>query len=241
MKVKFLIGALLAMFTLSFCSDDDPKSYKCEDCVNEPEANAAYDNTGQGIYKGVIIGSSGTIKFNIANNDNTVTAVLVIDGEEVLLTATGTYSPVSGITGAFTGSLNGQTVTIAFTVSTTGDFELGSVVIPGHPEVMFTVLKEYSYQLVEAFEGTYSGQATGTFNLLVLRDEDDNGEWYAISRSSDEEELEGYYEGSIDDEDMVGSGGVITVVGEVEGHNVKGSWQNTDNNATGTWTGKRTL
>ncbi|HEY3430067.1 MAG TPA: hypothetical protein VGK39_05270 [Cyclobacteriaceae bacterium] len=236
MKLKFVISVLLAMFAFS-CSDDDGNSYKCSDCVSVPEANAAYDNTGQGIYKGVVIGSSGTIKFDIANSDNTLTAVLIIDGQEVLLTATGSYSPTTGFSGAFTGTLNGQDASIVFTVSTAGGFQLITVNIPGHPDIMFTVMKERSTQLVEAFEGTYQGQATGTFNLLVLRDEDDNGEWYAISRST---ELDGYYEGTIDDDDLVGLGGSIIVVGEIEGHSVKGSWENTTG-GTGTWTGKRTL
>ena len=239
MRMKFLIGAILAMFALSSCNDDEGSSYKCADCVDGPEANAAYDQTGQGIYKGVVIGSSGTIKFDIANSDNTVTAHLVIDGDEALLTlVTGTYSPETGLESAFTGTLNNQTVAISFIISPTGEIELTSVNIPGHPDVMFTVVKELSTQLVEAFEGTYQGDAAGTFNLLVLRDEEGDGSWYAISRST---ETNGYYEGTIDDDGLAGIGGPIIVVGEVKGDNIKGSWQNTDNNGTGTWTGKRTL
>lgn len=63
------------------CSDDET-AYTCKSCTDTPEASAANDNSGQGIYKGLVVGSSGTIKFDIANSGSGIVAVLTMDGEE---------------------------------------------------------------------------------------------------------------------------------------------------------------
>src|SRR5688572_925480 len=157
MTKRLSLIAILFISLFSACKDDAPAPYTCSDCVDQPEANAAYDNSGQGIYKGVLIGSSGTVKFDIANNGTTITAVLVIDGTSVTLTGNGSYSPSTGFQGSFSGTLNGGTVIIPFSVSITGAATVGTPTIPGHSNVIFRIFKEKSTQLVEAFEGTFKG------------------------------------------------------------------------------------
>src|SRR5690348_4242 len=100
MKIKLTLIAILAMFVFAGCGDDSSSPYKCSSCADEPEANASYDATGQGVYKGVVIGSSGTITFNIAN-DGTYSATLVIDGTTYELTTEGTYSETEGFSAQF--------------------------------------------------------------------------------------------------------------------------------------------
>jgi hypothetical protein len=237
MTKRLSLISLLFISLFSACGDDEPSAYKCSECVDAPEANAAYDNTGRGIYKGVLIGSSGTIKFDIANNSTDITAVLEIDGESVTLTSTGTYDPATGFTGAFTGTMDGGAVSIQFTVTNGGTFQIFSVTIPGHSNVIFRIFKEKSTQLVEAFEGTYKGADSGTFNMVILRD-GAGGDWGVITRSEDADYV---FIGQIDDDQLLGGGGDIIIVGEINGDNIKGVWENAVNGATGTWTGKRTL
>ncbi|HEU5289723.1 MAG TPA: hypothetical protein VFU05_03710 [Cyclobacteriaceae bacterium] len=237
MTKRLSLIALLFISLFSGCKDD-MSAYECDACTNNPEANPAYDNTGQGIYKGVLIGSSGNIKVNMANDGTTISAVIVIDGASVTLTGNGTYSTSSGFQGSFTGSFNGGTIIIPFSVSNIGVVSVGSPTIPGHSNVIFSVLKERSTQLVEAYEGTFRGADSGTFNMLILRDNQGNGVWYAIARS----DADFYLQGDIMSNDLTGGGGELLVTGEIGGDNVSGAWQNTSVEAvSGTWKGKRTL
>lgn len=236
MTKRLSLIAFLFISLFSACGDDEPSAYKCSECVNTPEANAAYDNSGQGIYKGVLIGSSGTIKFDIANNGTSITAVLVIDGTSVTLTGNGTLSAGS-FQGSFTGTLNGGTVIIPFTVSNAGVVTIGVPTIPGHSDVIFRIFKEKSTHLVEAFEGSYKGSDSGTFNMVILRN-GTGGEWGVITRSTAADYV---FVGQIDDNQLLGGGGDIIIGGEISGDNISGVWENAVNEATGTWTGKRTL
>jgi hypothetical protein len=231
---------LVAFFFVSLligCKDDEPAPYKCAECTDQPEANAAYDNTGQGIYKGVLVGSSGTVKFDVANNGTSITAVLVIDGTSVTLTGNGSYSPSTGFQGSFTGTLNEGTVIVPFTVTNTGVVTVSTPVIPGHSNVVIKVFKEKSTQLVEAFEGEFGGADSGTFNLVLIRNQAGMGEWIAIARSDSDSIFVGEVEGDV----IFGGGGEIVIVGEINGDNIKGEWEHATTGADGAWVGKRTL
>lgn len=159
----------------SACSKDKKDAeapYTCTTCKSIPDAVAANDASNKGVYKGVLIGSTGTIIFNLANGGTTITAVMVIDGVTVNLTSA--VSIVAGQTyiAPFNGTLNGQAVTITFSVGTIGQTPtVTTSSIPGHPSTSFTIIKETSASLVECFEGTYSTTKpeTGTFNLILSR------------------------------------------------------------------------
>lgn len=239
MKMKFALLALMAMFVFSGCSDDDGE-YKCSDCANHPEALAANDDSGKGIYKGVLIGSSGTIKFDIDNQgDGNYTAVLTIDGDEFELTSTGTFGE-GGFEGCFVNEA--AEISICFYVSADGsEWDLGEINIPLHDDVIITLYKEFSNQLVEVFEGTYDGDASGVFNLVAYIDDDGNGYWQAISRSNEESDPDGYFDGDIEDDELFGGGSEIVIGGEFDDDNVKGNWQTIGGVESGTWKGKRTL
>lgn len=237
MTKKLGLVAFFLISLLTACKDDEPAPYKCTECVDQPEANAAYDNSGQGIYKGVLVGSSGTIKIDIANNGTAITAVIIIDGESVTLTGNGSYSPSTGFQGSFTGSYNGGTIIIPFTVTNTGTVNMSTPTIPGHSSVVIRIFKEKSTQLVEGFEGTFGGGDSGTFNLVLIRNSAGVGEWIAIARS----DSDSIFVGQVEDDGLFGGGGEIVIGGEIKGDNVTGVWEHTSNGASGSWKGKRTL
>ncbi|MFZ2904939.1 MAG: hypothetical protein WAZ98_01930 [Cyclobacteriaceae bacterium] len=242
MKMKFAFVALLAMFAFSGCSDDDGE-YKCSSCADEPEALAANDDSGRGIYKGVLIGSTGTIKIDIDNHgEGHYSAVLTIDGDEFELTTEGTYNSEGGFQGCFENTA--ADISICFSVSAEGgEWGIIDYSIPGHDDLIVSLYKEFSNQLVEVYEGTYSGDASGTFNMVVLRDadDDDNGYWTAISRSDELEYVDSYFEGYIEDDELFGGSGEIAVGGELNDDTVKGAWEAVGGSDSGTWKGKRTL
>ncbi len=171
---KILLLAVLIfgvnVITLS-CSSESSSEYTCATCNNTPDALAANDASTKGIYKGVVVGSSGTLSINILNGSNTITATMVLDGISAVLTSSVAYVDGQAYTAPFTGTYNGTPVTINFSVAIGGGQP--TVVtsnIPGHPTASFVLYKETSTSLIEAFEGTYSktGQS-GVFNILLSR------------------------------------------------------------------------
>jgi hypothetical protein len=176
-NTRYYIVALVLIVAASLScskSKDSNKTppYSCTNCKATPDAIAANDASNKGIYKGIIIGSSGTIKFDLANSGTTLTATLVIDGVSGTLTASVTNQNGDNYVSAFTGTLSGQAVSVTFSVGAGGQNPtVTSFNIPGHASATFTLAKETSNALIECFEGTYSTTRpeTGTFNLLLSR------------------------------------------------------------------------
>ena len=152
------------------CSKDSPSTpYVCQTCSNTPDALAVNDSKIAGVYKGIVVGSTGSISINIQNGSSTVTAIMVLDGITANLTSNVTV--VEGLTyvAPFTGTYNGNAVTVTFQVGSGGaDPIMVSSDIPGHPNAIFNLYKETSTSLISAFEGTYTaGSDSGTFNIVV--------------------------------------------------------------------------
>ena len=133
---------------------------------------AANNTSSKGIYKGVLIGSTGTIIFDVLNNGTTITAVMVIDGVGVNLVSTMTWTAGQPYTAPFTGTFNGSPISITCSVGVTGTTPtVTNSSIPGHPNMSFTIAKELSSSMVECFMGVYhtTRPEDGTFNLILSR------------------------------------------------------------------------
>jgi hypothetical protein len=203
--MKKTYKSILAVITLSFavtfitsCSKNntdnkivDPPTSGCATCSATPTAVAANNTSNKGVYKGVVVGSTGTIKFDIANGGTTVTGTLVLDGVTINLTTTNTVTAGSAFSATFTGTLNGGAVSVKFSVDADGKNPIITLpVIPGHPSVQISVLKELSTALIEVYEGTYTSTKpeNGTFNFVVNRT---GGVWSVIHRASGSTEIKG--------------------------------------------------
>lgn len=236
-----VILPILILGVVFSCSEDDsndpPPVNTCDTCSTTPDALAINDDSVKGIYKGVFVGSTGTISINIQNGTNTITATMVIDGVTVLLTST--VEVVDGETyiAPFTGVYNGSEISIIFSVGLGGDSPtLVSSNIPGHPNAVFNLFKETSSSLIEAFEGTYSepGQ-TGVFNIVVARS---LSKWGGISKKNGSQETNTIDGGTIVNSNQLIMDGVV--VGTITGDEIHGTFQNSDNE-TVTISGSRTL
>ena len=240
----YRIGILLSALLFITCEKDP---YVCDTCVAVPEALPANDASGRGIYKGIVLGSTGTLKIDVANRDNTISAVLRIDGKRYDLYPfenEGIYK--DGYCGELSGNMFAEhDIILSVCVNGSGTYyKVEAITIPTHEDVYIHVVKEFSMGLIEAFEGTFSGDASGNFNLLVLRDEHGNGFWRAASK--DTEGHRGFYEGSIHSGTMEGDGKIsnvesINIGGSLVGDGVRGNWENTLDEISGTWNGRRTL
>jgi hypothetical protein len=169
---SFLFAAIVALSFGSCKKSSDDAPYTCATCTSTPDAVAANDASSKGIYKGVLIGSTGTIKFDVLNSGTDILAVMEIDGITVNLTSSIAWVSGQPYVASFTGTMGGSPVSITFSVNATGGGPIiTSSTIPGHSNVEFTLIKETSVALVEAFIGTYHTTLPedGTFNILLSR------------------------------------------------------------------------
>jgi hypothetical protein len=234
---KIIALAIFGLLMLS-CSKNDTEPYTCATCASAPEALPANDGSAKGIYKGVVVGSTGTISINIQNGSNTITATLVLDGVTALLTST--VTPVDGqdYVAPFTGTFNGSPVSITFAVGLSGlTPTVTSSDIPGHPNATFQIYKETSTSLIEAYMGTYSKTGeTGVFNIVLSRG---LSKWAGVAKKDGGtvvDEINGTFNNAtnqIIDENT-------TVLGTISGYVLTGSFLNSDNE-TITINGVRTL
>ncbi len=237
---KLVLLSLLAATTIVACKkkDDAPAVYTCTACSTAPTALAANDASSKGIYKGVIIGSSGTISFDVMNSGTTITAKMVIDGVTVNLTSDVTWTAGQPVVAPFTGTLNGSPVSITFRIGISGDSATVTAVnIPGHPNAELTVIKETSTSLVQCFEGTYhtTKPEDGTFNMIVSKTA---RIWGAQARENGSTESDGVGGTVTADNKLVENNG--TTMGTITGDVVEGSFSDS-NGKTVTIKGKRTL
>lgn len=244
---SMLVPVVAMFFLLNGCKkkeDDKPTtpttpSYTCASCTTAPEAKAANDNTSKGIYKGIIIGSSGTIKFDLANGDSTIKAYMTIDGTSVTLTASVKWVSGSSYVSAFTGTMNGSPVSITFSVNPDGtNPTVTSSSIPGHANATLEIAKETSASLLKCYEGTYKSIAkgkSGTFNLLLSTS---LKKWSARTREDGQTEA-GKVTGTFDNNKFSFDGNV-TGGATLSGDNIVDGTFKTDSD-NGTWSGKRTL
>ena len=240
--MKNSIALALVGFLIFACSKNDtnatPVAKTCATCIRTPEALVANDENVKGIYKGVVVGSTGTISINIQNGINTITATLIIDGVTALLTST--VTPVNGesYVSPFTGTFNGSPVSITFSVGLGGSTPtFTSSDIPGHPNATFEIFKETSTSLVEAFMGTYSkpGQ-TGVFNIVLSRG---LSKWAGVARKDGGTEAD-YVRGTFNTTTNQIIEENTTVMGTISGDVLTGSFIDAKNE-TITINGLRTL
>jgi hypothetical protein len=226
---RLLLGAFAAVLFGSCSSDDDVSGTSL---ASQPDAKEIYDDNNFGVYKGVFVGSSGVVTININNNDG-ITATLVIDGHPQNFTTTENVEENTSINGlTFT---NGSD-SFDFYVSGSGNFPtIADIVISGHPNANIEVLKEFSYAQVKCFQGTFSGDDTGVFNLILSE-----GILDGLAKSDDNNESF-YLDGYINDDDTISgtfNGGVFE--GEINGNSMSGQWQNFAAES-GNWSGTRKL
>lgn len=253
-----IIPVLLAVMITFSCSkdskDNDDDDYTCTSCASAPVAVAANNTLTKGIYKGVLIGSTGTLIFDIQNTTNTITGTMVIDGKVVDLTCEAVEIDLSAdFEASLTGTLNGYLVIIRFHIEKGGiNPTIVEAVIPEHPDAVFLVAKETSDALLECYEGTYTitGDWTeeGTYNFLVTR-KTGGGTWSAIAAENGFPEEATYGKGYMSGNNIVdpnrrGLGADVTI-GTVNRHTISGSfvdrYDDDDEKVTITHKGKRTL
>lgn len=242
--MKNIITTICILIMLTFfnsCKKD--KTYDTFSDV--PLAKAAFDDSLRGVYKGVMLGSSGTIVIEVGNDGvDRLSAVCTIDGVKLFFDAVDLR--INSIT-------NGNIMTIKFRDSNSSSFAfvtkmLGDsfvsetvtdVNIVGHPGAKFIVAKEFSYSIIRCYEGSYVGGDNGLINGITYGNQI---EALFIS-SNDPNKTKFEASGNVVNNNF-SIGGTSTGTrfeGVSSGNKITGTWSNTNFNINGTFTAIRTL
>ena len=223
---------------------------------------SSFDKSSVGRYRGVIagVGLSGTVDMEVFNNSNIAKARITIGSQTDELTCTSalTFQQVFHqkiVNATFKGSFS------SFTFSVGGDGRnpvIENISIDGHENVSAVVLKnKYYYGRVECYEGIFSGDCNGVFNvasglgfegrsIFAMLSKGDDG----ITFSSDGEI---YQYGGANPGIGFNNANATTVfnginysfdfTGRFVEDNLNGTWKNTWNEGTssGTFSCKKTL
>lgn len=174
MKIWNLMFIGLFLFGLSGCKKDSNSGTLSPDIENTPSALASNNNSSAGVYKGVMVGSSGYFKISIQNGTADINCEFNFDGKSATLTTNSlaNWTPGQAITNAvFTGTWNEESVSLTFSCDADGSNPVITVSVPDHT-VNVTVYKETSTVLVKCYEGTYSTNrgteiVNGVFNFVA--------------------------------------------------------------------------
>ncbi len=163
---------------------------------NTPEALVKHNVKSGGVYKGIVVGSSGTIK--IILQDESICAEVSFDGESRKFTTSLLNNWTSGeaISGVVFSSENWE---LKFSVEANGNNPSVILSIPNH-STLVTVMKETSTELVKAYEGTYTGDASGIWNCVV------KGESMSGIRKWNEDDKTIIISGSVNENIITGTG-----------------------------------
>ena len=193
-KVAAVLTCIALTWTFSTCDwigndEDEGDGYDFEEkyeykqgTSTSKETKAELDNTNFGLYKGVIVGSSGTIRMEI-NNGDVLTPLRIdfnINNRGEMMFPSSTFTKGEAIVDA---TFTGYSSSLTFSVDADGKNPvISNFYVEGHDTVMAIVYKEKSKDVVTCFEGTFEGKNKdeGVFNVVR-----NNNEYSGIIKGSD--------------------------------------------------------
>ena len=228
--MKKLLLSLLVCASLLSCSNDDNDD---NNLSNSPTATASYDSKNYGIYKGVFVGSTGTIVINLKNNGTTLSATLVIDGVTYVYTSQDAVTEGSNTEITFTHNND----YFDFTVNANGtNPTVSNIHISGHPEAAINVGKEESDVQVYCYVGTFTedGVTGGTWNLII------NGNKVTGAVLPNDGQALPFIVGTVSNNTITATiPETANITGTVSGNTISGTWVSSTGN--GTWKASRKL
>ena len=170
MKKTFFFASVLAVILFACSKSKTENNTTNNELPTSSETKPQFDNTSFGVYKGVIVGSSGYIIFRIYNGDNIVKGYLNIDNKKDTLTTTAAITagqPLNNV--LFTGKISSMKVSANADGS---NASLSNIQINGHNNVTGFIIHETSTKQVLCYEGTFEGRSTGIINATRLSNGD---------------------------------------------------------------------
>lgn len=237
--MKKLTLAILLAISFASCKKavdlpaTNTEPYTCASCIAVSEAKAEHDNSSGGVYKGVLAGSTGTYALYVHHNGDEVEAVVTVDGQTTTMHTETRSLWVPGKTIKNTtlqGTLDEKILAAMFSVDSNGMNPVFEIAVPGH-NMLATVHKETSTNIVKVYEGNYEGNRKGTFNMSFRGDE------VSVITYNKTMVLKGKISGG----EIDVMSGDMEIKGTVDGDEASGTWRDLYNNLQGTWSTKRTM
>jgi hypothetical protein len=220
---KFLY--LTFILAISCKSDDNAPASSFS---GSPDAAASEDAKSGGIYKGVIVGSSGFFAVVLQKGQMKIRVTLDGTTQDLITSALPTWVSGEPIKNALFEAGDWQAT---FSVGAAGNSPTIQLNIPGHTNTTVALFKELSTLQVRAYEGTYSGSTSGSWNFIV------QGPALTGIRSADGSPPMTFY-GLVNENEI--SLDIVAGSGTFSGDNASGTWEVSGGGA-GTWTAKRTM
>jgi hypothetical protein len=239
----FTFCTLLSAVSCKKDKQPEEPAFTCTTCKTTPDAKAENNAISKGVYKGVVVGSTGTISIDVLNGGSTIAATLILDGQTINLTSTAVWASGTPLTAGFTGTAGGQNYSFTFTVQPNGTSPTtSSYTIPGHPNIAFTLIKETSDNLIKCYLGTTEGKKnSGALQSSVLNiiTSGKTNTWFALSKDNATGAIS-TVDGTISGNTLnCNCGPTTTVIGTVTSDQINGTYKGSDNQ--GTFIAKRTL
>lgn len=168
LKQSLIIITALILTTVVACKKDDKKPEDKLKYTTSAETKPEFDNTNFGVYKGVIIGSSGTIKIEIKNGNDDVKITVNYNGKTDELFTTSAMilgQPINNayFTGAFT--------KLYFSANAAGgEVKIGNLRINDSLKYAYAI-HENSTSQISVYEGNFVNEdyiEYGTFNAMRI-------------------------------------------------------------------------
>jgi hypothetical protein len=160
-----ILSAILLMIACSKSSNSSSNPTPTD--LTKATANVQYDKSNFGLYKGVFVGSTGIVIISV-NNDNTISALLKVDGTSFIFTSSQTFQPNTASIINFINGANSFTFSIAADGSNP---TVSNLTFSGHPKAAIAIVKQTSTVSIDCYEGTYTSPGEhGTFNFVISAD-----------------------------------------------------------------------
>ena len=252
-EIEFIEDGRMYKRTFTKVSDDVIPNVEPSD--DKGKGNAKYDNSAFGLYRGVVVGSSGWIEINIFNDGSSVSSKVSIDGKTETQTSNYTFEEGKAISNA---NFTSETVRFEFSVNADGKNPLvNKITIDGHDYVITSVKKETSTTPSQVYEGIIEDPQNGPGIFNVVR----AGSSFSGICKPSYTSIGYYMSGTVDsDDNFTGSGRwkqydnegldidvTLTITGKFSGTTVSGTWKTSwkaaDSSGTnsGTFSGQQSL
>jgi hypothetical protein len=227
---NLLLMASFAPLLVACNKKDDPGIQD-----TKSEAKPLHDTRSGGVYKGVIVGTSGVLKIDVANHSHTLFAVVDCGNFKDTLFSQMSYTVGSALEDVYFSAAGAH---LFFSVGADGSNPRADLSITDFPHLDVLLEKETSVQPVITYLGTFTGDANGMVHFLV---KSQTCQGIALSTNDNQKyQLKGKFQQNKLETDTTIAYGLVYTGSQSESQ-LQGSWKDIHDLKKGNWQATRTV